>query len=205
MKQTNTDTKPRAYGVAMAICAQFPQFARTINPQDGISEVHCALRRRDGAQLHITHHPTWTKGQRDIRISPMKIPEAPYGLVEPTAIYSGAGMTDTDIAFDFAMNHYEAMQQYWLVALDARQKTLDRYNDRLAFAHKLAEAGDGTARNAVRNSTPDHVPSLSDIDCFANKTCAWRVKNFGQENELIVRATDAQALAIVAMLAEKPN
>ena len=206
MKQLNTDPKPRAYGMAMAICAQLPQFSMGHQGENGTQGEAYTLRRRDGAGMHVTHHPGWPKGQQNINIAVEKIPEAPYGYEEPSSHWPNRNQTDTDIAFDFMMNHYEAMQHYWFIALDARQKALDHYNDRLAFARKLALVGNGTARYNDRNASPGHVPSPYGIDCFANKTASWRVKYFGQETELIIQATDAQALAIVAMLAGKsPN
>lgn len=207
MKQPNSDPKPRAYGVAMAICAQLPQFRVDEPYETGTESTMYHLMRRDGAGMYVAHHPTWPRGQRDIHISVEKIPEAPYDLEAPSVKYiSTPTRTDADITFDFAMNHYEAMQRYWIVALDARQKALDHFNERFAFARKLANVGNGTARYSDRNASPGNVPSVHGIDCFANKTASWRVKYFGQETELVIQATDAQALAIVTMLAGKtPN
>lgn len=203
MKQVNNDPKPRAYGVAMAICAQFPQFNIVDNYENRTDGNAYTLRRPDGAGLHVYHHVGYPKGKRNIAAVVEKVPEAPYGLDEPRADWGqGTGKTNEEIAFDFAMNYYEAMQQYWFIALNARQKALDDFNERLAFARELAKAGDGTARYSDRNTSPGHVPSPCSINCYANKTASWTVKHFGQETELHIRATDTQALAIVAMLAK---
>lgn len=204
MKQPNSDPKPRAYGVAMAICAQLPQFSMVIDHEHTTNSVAYTLKRRDGARLYVTHHPGWSKGERDIHISVEKVPEAPYGLEAPSVKYiSTPTQTDADIAFGFAMNHYETMQHYWFIALAARQATLDHFNERLAFAQKLAITGNGTTVQSDRNTSPGHVPSTHAIDCYCNVTSLWRVKYFNHgSTELIIQATDAQALAIVAMLAE---
>jgi hypothetical protein len=203
MKQPNSDPKPRAYGVAMAICAQLPQFSMVIGHEHTTDSVAYTLRRRDGAGLNIAHHPGYPRGQRDINISVEKVPEAPYGLEAPSVKYiSTPSQTDAYIAFGFMMNHYEAMQRYWMVALAARQAALDHFNERFAFARGLAATGNGTVRQSDRNTSPGHVPSTHAIDCYSNDTSLWRVKYFHYgSTELIIHATDAQALAIVAMLA----
>ena len=198
----------RAYGVALEIAKQFPGFAvQALYPDENPQYVTLVtLRRADGAILTVVHHPPFKANDKsDIHISLRKIDEAPSDLTPPSGKWSAKSrLTDAEIAFECKMQYGDQMMNYLAQGMAARREAIAFFENRAAFAQQLAATGNGKYRSPYSTGNPNQTPSPYDIYCasITNKT-HWMAKYFGRDGtELHVRVTDAQALAIVRMLAQ---
>ena len=195
----------RAYNVALQVAALFPDFiTQPLDPAENPQFVTTVkLRRADGAILHVFHHPPLNANDKsEIGIYVQKIDEAPYDLTPPSGKWNAKSrLTDADIAFDFKMKYSDQMHSYIEQSMAARRAAIAFYESRATFAQQLAAAGNGTYRPGRTRHDLTQTPCASNIHCSGIDS-HWRIEHFNhQSTELHVWATDKQALAIVAMLA----
>ena len=197
----------RAYSVALELAKQIHGFVvQPLHPDERPEyATQMTLRHMNGAVISVTHHPPIKPNDKsEIRISVRKIDEAPYGLTPPSGQWNAKSkLTDADIAFEAKMQYGDMWNAYWVTAMAARREAIAFYESREALAQQLATVGNGVFR-PDRQNDPSQIQHAEHIHCSGIES-HWRVEHFNhQSTELHVWATDEQALAIVAMLANQP-
>ena len=160
----------------------------------------------DGAARHIVVETTTSsKGKVTTKIDVCSSHGAPYNAHAPGGTWvHGKAWNAESIVASFMYLSWRMTVEYWDACDYARAGMKRHYDDRCQIADNLATVGDGKA------SHPPFNPGNRDIHHAIHASGPnWSVESFnsevGYKLVLKIAATDAQALALLALLMERDN
>jgi len=148
---------------------------------------------------------TSSKGKVTTKIDVCHSRGEPYNAHAPGGVWiHGKAWNVKTIVADFMWLIWPLAVEYWETCDYARMRMKQHYDNRCQIADALAAVGDGQASHPQFN--PGNREMSKAIQASGPN---WRVKSFnsevGYKLVLEIAATDAQALALLALLMERDN
>ena len=160
----------------------------------------------DGAERHIVVETTTSsKGKVTTKIDVCSSRGAPYNAHAPGGAWvHGKAWNAESIVANFMYLSWRMTVEYWDACNYAREGMQRHYEGRCQIAQALAAIGNG------RVSHPQFNPGNPDMVRAIHATGPnWRVESFnsevGYKLVLTIAASDAQALALIALFMEGDN
>ena len=160
----------------------------------------------DGAERQIVVETTTSsKGKVTTKIDVCPSRGAPYNAYPPGGAWNhGKAWNAESIVANFMYLSWRMTVEYWDACNYAREGMQRHYEGRCQIAQALAAIGNG------RVSHPQFNPGNPDMVRAIHATGPnWRVESFnsevGYKLVLTIAASDAQALALLALLMERDN